>query len=376
MSPRYALASLFTAAAMALPMAADAALLGLTVQDPTIDVAAGGVLAYNAAAGVVTLSGTPQLLQQLDPFLFAEFMGTGADDEKLFTLQFKVDASGNFLQGVDGPDLVIKGSLDTDFDGVADYDGVLLEAEVAAFGFQDGAAGANDRFDVRLMPTGGLLAALYAGRDLSVVVDGEPSEDYPSPFAGSFGADFVGLAKIVAGAIDPAASGPCALKLETFCSVDGARDRQVCRIKVTKSPRHWEHVTHQCHGRTLRVSKYGMHGQNVPAWASRYQSTPVRFTYVVTNTGQTPVSNLQIIDSFDTDITGLPALLQPGQQITLRRTEALHEGLVNAVIASGESGAQMCMSRDSVAVKDKVRRKRQHDDDRYHDKRARDDSDR
>ncbi len=375
MSSRRVFASLLTALCLVQAAPTSAALLGLTTQDPTIDIAAGGVIAYNAAAGVVTVSGTPQLLQRLDPFLFAEFMGTGADDEKLVTLQFRVDANGQFVGGVDGPDLVIKGSVDVDFDGVPDYEGVLLEAEVSAFGFLNGQAGANDRFDVRLTPTGGLLANLFAGRDLAVVVDGEPSEDYPNPFGGGFAGDFVGLAKASLGSIDAVAAGPCALQVETFCSVGGSRDRQVCRIKVTKSPKHWEHVTHQCQGRSLRVSKYGMHGSSVPAWASRYQSTPVRFNYVITNIGETPVSNLQVIDSFDTDVTGLPALLAPGAKVTVSRTELLHEGLVNAVIVSGGYGAQMCMSRDSVAVKDKVRKKRQHDDDRYHDKRARGDRD-
>jgi hypothetical protein len=353
-----------------------AALLNLEVQDPTVDVAAGGVIAYNAAARVVTISGTPLLLQQLLPtFIFAEFMGTGTDDEKLFTIQFKVDASGNFVSGVDGPDLIIKGSVDTDFDGVADFDGVLLEAEVSAFGFQNGAAGANDRFDMRLDPTGGLLAHLFAGRDLALVVDGEPSPDYPNPFGGSWAADFVGLAKTVLGSIDPAVSLPCTLKVDTFCSVDGGPKKQVCRIQVTKSPKHWEHVHHSCGGRNFRVFKYGMHGNSTPSWASRYASTPVKFTYEVTNTGTTPISNLQVIDSFDVDVTGVPAMLAPGQKVTLMRTEQLREGLVNSVIATGESGAQMCMSKDSVAVKDKVRKKRQHDDDKYHDKRARGDRD-
>jgi|GEM_PF-1689104 len=375
MSIKSILRSISVCAGLALALVSHAALLDLQVEDPTIDVAAGGVIAYNAAARVVTISGSPQLLQQLDPFVFAEFQGTGVDDEKLVTIQFKVDANGNFLSGVDGPDLVVKGRVDIDLDGVPDFDGVLLEAEVTHFGFLNGVAGANDRFDLRLSPTGGLLAHLFAGRDLAVVVDGEPSDDYPNPFAGSFATDFVGLAKTVLGSIDPAASAPCRLKVETFCSVHGSRDRQVCRIKATRSPRHWQHVAHQCGGHNFSVFKYGMHGASVPNWASRYASTPVKFTYVVKNTGPTAVSNLQLIDSFETDLTGLPAILLPGQQFTLTRTEALSEGLINSVIVSGESGAQMCMNKDSVAVKDKVRKKRQHDDDRYHDKRARGDRD-
>ena len=127
---------------------AHAALLGLNIHDPMIDAAAGGVIAFNTVARVVTISGTPQLLQQLSPFLFAEFTGTGLDDERLITIQFKVDANGNFLSGVDGPDLAVKGAVDTDFDGVP------LEAEVTQFSFFNGAAGANDHFGLRLTGAG------------------------------------------------------------------------------------------------------------------------------------------------------------------------------------------------------------------------------
>ena len=356
--------------------ASHAALLNLQVQNPTIEVAAGGVIAYNATAGVVTISGTPQILQQLMPFLFAEFQGTEIDDERLVTIQFKVDSAGRFVSGVDGPDLVIKGAVDTNFDGVPDHDGVLLEAEVTAFGFADGVAGANDRFDLRLTPTGGLLAFLYAGRQLAVTVDGEPSADYPNAFSGSFTADFVGLAKAVVGAAEIMSTAPCRMNVRAFCAVNGGPDRQVCRIQVTKSPKHWEPVGHERMGHTFKVLKYGMHGAAVPAWTARQVGTQVRFRYVVTNTGPTPVNNLQLIDSFDTDPSGGPSLLAPGASYTFTRTESLHEGLVNMVLATGESGGQMCMAQDSVAVKDKVRKKRQHDDDRYLDKRARDDSER
>ena len=368
--------SLAVCASLVAASSAHAALLGLTISDPTIDAAAGGVIAFNTVARVVTISGTPQLLQQLSPFLFAEFTGTGLDDERLITIQFKVDANGNFLSGVDGPDLVIKGAIDTDFDGVPNYDGVLLEAEVTQFGFFNGAAGANDRFDLRLTPTGGLLAPLFANRDLAVTVDGEPSVDYPNPFAGTFNADFVGLAKTVIGSIDPQSFTPCQLAVDTYCSVNGGPNKQVCRIQVTKSPKHWEHVTHQHGVNTFRVSKYGMHGAPMPSWASRYAPTQVKFTYVVKNTGTTTISNLQVIDSFDIDPGGEPLLLQPGQTFTFVRTEALRDSIINSVIATGESGAQLCMAKDSVAVKDKVRKKRQHDDDRYTDKRAHSDDDR
>lgn len=352
---------------------AHGALLGLTVNEPTIDAAAGAVITYNAATGTVTVSGTPQLLQQTLPFLFGEFIGTGTDDEKLFTIQFKVDSSGNFVSGVDGPDLIVKGAIDTNFDGTVDYDGILLEAEVTQFGFVNGASGANDRFDIRLGSVTGLLSFLYTGGDLSVVIDSEPSVDYPSPFNGGFTANFAGPAKAVLGAVDQLVVASCKIDVQAYCSVDAGPNRSTCRIAQTRSPKHWEHVTHQCRGNTFRVYKYGMHGDPVPPWASRYPATNVKFTYVVKNTGTTPISNLQLIDSFDIDPTGEPATLAPGATYTFTRTEALRDGLINSVIAVGESGTAMCMSKDSVAIKDKIRKERAHDRDRYDDKDNKDD---
>lgn len=368
-----ALAAAAAAAALGASPTSHAALLGLTVNDPTIDVTAGAVITYNSVAGTVTISGTPQLLQQTLPFIFGEIVGTGADDEKLFTIQFKVNSSGQFVSGVDGPDLIVRGAVDTNFDGVADYDGVLLEAEVTQFGFENGAAGANDRFDVRLSNVTGLLASLYSARDLSVVVDSEPSDDYPTPFNGTFAADFVAPAKAVLGSVDPLVVAACKIDVQAYCSVNGSPNKSVCRINVTKSPKHWEHVTHNHHGHMFRIYKYGMHGDPVPSWASRYAATNVKFTYVVKNIGTTPISNLQVVDSFDSAVPGVPANLAPGQAVTLMRTEALRDGLVDSVIASGESGSAMCMNKDTVAIKDKVRHKRAHDHDRYKEKDSRED---
>jgi hypothetical protein len=356
------------AASLAGTTLAHAALLGLPVNDPTIDVAAGGVVTYNATSGLVTISGTPQVFQQLNPFLFGEFVGTGPDDERLFTIQFRVDGTGQFVAGVDGPDLIVKGALDVDFDGIVDYSGVLLEAEVTAFGFLNGAAGVADRFDLRLNAVGGVLAGLFAGKDLSVVLDSEPSDDYPSPFNGNFGAGFIGPAKVLLGTVDAPVVAACKVDIESFCSVGGSANKSVCRINITKSPKHWEHVTHYHRGLMFRVYKYGMHGDPVPAWASRYPATDVKFSYVVKNTGTTPISNLQVIDSFDIGIPGVPTSLAPGQTVTLTRTEALRDGMVNSTLVTGESGTAICSDKDSVAIKDKVRSKRAHDNDKYKEK--------
>jgi hypothetical protein len=137
---------------------------------------------------------------------------------------------------------------------------------------------------------------------------------------------------------------------------------------VTKSPKHWEHVTHYYRGQMYRLYKYGMHGDPVPSWASRYPATDVKFTYVVTNTGTTPISALQVVDSFDIAIPGVPSVLQPGQSVTLMRTEALRDRMDDVVIVTGESGSASCADKDTVVVKDKVRFKRHHDYDDFKDK--------
>jgi hypothetical protein len=302
-----------------------AALLGLTPGEPTVDFGGAGIIGFEAATGLVTLSGQPATLFQTEPFLYGEILGTGADDEKLITVQFHVDATGNFVSGVDGPDLIVKGAIDVDFDGMADYDGILLEAEVSQFGYENGASGGNDGFDLRFNSVGGVLAPLYGSNELALNVISEASTEFLTPFGGDFSANFVGQAKGLLGATVPAnPPGPvaCQLDVDATCSVGaGEHGKSKCRIKVSKSPKHWEHVDHEYGGRSYRRSKYGMHGHIVPPWASRYPATAVTFTYVITNTGATPVSNLNVADSFEGPVAGVPATLAPGQSVTLTRVE-------------------------------------------------------
>ncbi len=111
-----------------------------------------------------------------------------------------------------------------------------------------------------------------------------------------------------------------------------------------------------------------MHGHQVPSWASRYPTTNVTFSYVVTNTGTTPVSNMLVTDSFETGVTGVPALLEPGASVTFTRVEKLSEGIDNTVTVMGEYQSAVCADSDVVVIKDKLRERREHDEDRYKDK--------
>lgn len=384
MKSRFALKkSCLALALVAAASLAHADLLGLVPNEPQIDFGADGIASYDAATGEVTVSGLPATLSQtlLDPFIFGEVMGATGDDEKLVTVKFHVDAAGQFVSGIDGPDVVVKGSIDVDFDGVPDYDGVLVEGEVTHFGFRDGGAG-DDAFDLRINITGGLLnqptlsstgvqlPALYGDNDLALQVASEVSTEFPTPFGGSFAASFAGPAKGILGSVAalPPVADSCKLDVEAACSVDGGPNKSKCRIKVAKSAKHWEHVWFDYHGRSCRKSKYGMHGQSVPSWANKYPKTDVKFTYVVTNTGTTPITNLLIDDSFDAPVSGLPTTLNPGQSISLVRTEKLNERLENVVAVMGESGTAMCSDRDTVVLRDKLRERREHDDDHFKDK--------
>lgn len=364
---------------------ANAALIGLTPGEPVMDFGGDGLVTYDETTGVVTISGLPATLSQTmgSPFIFGEIMGATGDDEKLITVSFKVDGSGNFVSGVDGPDLVVKGSVDVDFDGLPDYDGILLEGEVAQFGFQDGGS-TDDAFDLRINITGGALnepattttmqsmPALYGNNDLALQVTSEVSAEYPTPFNGSFAAAFTGPAKGNLGSTLPPVNDSCSIEIDATCSVDGGPNMSKCRIKVSKSPKHWEHHWVNYHGHSCRKAKYGMHGQNVPSWANHYPKTDVKFTYVITNTGSTAISNLMVDDSFDTGVTGVPLTLEPGQSVTVMRTEKLNEKMENLVTVMGESGTAQCSDKDSVVIRDKLRDRRHHDDDHFKDKGKRD----
>jgi len=349
-----------------------AALLGVMPNEPIVDFGGAGIVNYDATTGLVTISGTPATLFQSNPFLYGEVLGTGVDDEKLVTIKLHVDSAGHLVSGITGPDLTVKGSIDIDFDGVPDYDGILLEAEVIAFGFEDGVAGASDVFDLRFNTVAGALAPLYNGKDIALNVVSETSVEFLTPFAGGFATNFMGQAKGVLGATDPVqppSPVACQLDVVATCSLeDNAAGKSKCRIKVSKSPKHWEHVDVDFHGHTFRRSEYGMHGHQVPTWANRYPTTNVTFSYVVTNTGNTPVSNLLLTDSFETAVIGVPALLAPGASVTLTRVEKLSEGIDNTVTVMGEYQTAVCADNDVVVIKDKLRERREHDEDRYKDK--------
>ena len=349
-----------------LSATAHAAPLGVTAGEPKI--AFDGMIDYVASTRTVTISGTPSSIFRSDPLLAGLILGASPDNERLVSIQFLVDSSGNFVSGVAGPDVTIKGSIDTNFDEVPDYDGILLQAEISQFGFQDGGVGGTDLFDFRLVNVTGLLAPLYVGSDLSAIVFSEPNSEYPTPFTGSWAADFTGPAKGTVGTVAPLQPPVCKLHLDAYCSVNGGPNASKCRIKVVKSPSHWEWEDRDDHGTPYKSFTYGMHGDPLPNWAKKSAGTNVKFSYVVKNTGATQVTGLQVSDSFDTPVLGVPASLDPGQSVTLTRTENLREDLENEVHVTGMYQSAKCGDNDEVVIKDQLRDRRRHDYDDYKDK--------
>jgi hypothetical protein len=361
---------LLAAATLLCPVVSSAALIGGDAQDPKIDFGGAGVVDYDYATNILTISGVPATLLRNDPFLFGTIIGTGVNDERLFTVQLRVSPTGQFIGGIDGPDIVVIGAVDVDFDGIEDYTGVLLEAEVTQFGFQNSAFGTTDGFDLRAIVTGGSLMPLYTNPNLAIQVFSEASAEFLTPFNGTFTADFAGPAKGVLGTITPVVVGQCKIDVEAYCSVDGGAFSSKCRITQAKSPKYWDYETRVCHGKTYKRYAYGLHGTAEPAWSKSrgFEATNVTFKYVVKNIGTTPITAIDLDDSFDTDVTGFPTSLAAGASFSITRTESLREAMDDAVLVSGMNGSAQCTDSDTVVIKEKLRDRRKHDSDKFKDK--------
>ncbi|AEG02583.1 hypothetical protein [Methylomonas methanica] len=349
-------------------------LLGLTANLPTVTFGATGVIEYNANTSTVTVSGDPSKLFSLFPVIDAEVIDTSTEDIKDIAITFQIDATGNIVPNdAATPDLIVTGAIDVDGDGIVDYSGTLLSAEVSQFGFQNGTSGGDDVFDLRLNRIGGDLAYLYSGRDLAISILSAANNEYATPFDGGFNTTWQSQASGKIGSTPssssvPPASDNCHLKMVAKCSVDGGPYRNKCRIKVTKSANHWERYEYAYNGQTFQMSKYGTHGYSIPAWATSFPTTQVTFKYNVTNDGDNPVSNILIEDSFDTPISGYQTSLAPGTSLSTTRTVELSEGIENDVTVLGNHGSEMCASTDIVVVRDKRRERKPHDNDDFKNK--------
>jgi hypothetical protein len=187
------------------------ALLGVAPLDlPIIGYDSSGTVNYDAANDAFSVDAAPLTI---DTSTATGFFFSGALD-----INIQVDATGALVGGVSGDDLVLTGDVDVDGDFIVDFSGTLLTGEVLAIGSQD-SGGSTDLYDFRFSVTGGLLAGLYAGRDLGVTTTSENSS-----FAGDFGVNFGGNAKGNIGAIDRLNPGIDIEKLTNGVDADNPQD--------------------------------------------------------------------------------------------------------------------------------------------------------
>jgi uncharacterized repeat protein (TIGR01451 family) len=143
--------------------------------------------AYNTAQQLFSMNSTPAT---------ARF--TGADTNHPFSgapgvqVGGTVNNTGVLTAGIAGNDLQVSGTV-TDENGNT-FTGVLLTGEAFQFGFRD--LGQTDRFEVRFLVTGGLLANRFAGRDIGLVITAENST-----FNGSFAVNFGSTGKFTLGSL-------------------------------------------------------------------------------------------------------------------------------------------------------------------------------
>ncbi len=173
---------------------ANAAMLGLDLENPTIRYNNTGTAVYDAGTGLLKINA--------DPLFFLNDSLAIVNQAKSLEIQFKVNSDGTLNSGVTGDDLVITGEIDADSDGTVDYSGVLLTAEVSKFGFAVPKPGqTTNSFEAGFTITGGSLAPLYVGKDLGLFLATE-SNGSAVPFTGDFSLDWNGGAKGNVGAID------------------------------------------------------------------------------------------------------------------------------------------------------------------------------
>ncbi len=182
-------------------------LLGVTLEKPILGFNSSGqpTLQYQADSGLLVADAT------LLVFVYDGTQVLLPIGSATLHLEATVLEGGAAIDGVPGDDLVLEGTIDVDGDGLAEYDGDLLRAEVREMGFLASSATVT-LFDFTFEVTGGALAGVVGG------TAGMALTSENSTFV-SFCEDFTGTAK---GNLGTTAAG-------TFCP---------------RSPGYWK--THFC----------------------------------------------------------------------------------------------------------------------------------
>jgi hypothetical protein len=165
---------------------AQAALIGLTLEEPLISYDNLGMTSYDATTDVFSVDASSLSILLGGPPPSPISNGT-------FDISIEVDDTGSLVGGVPGDDLSITGDIGA---GLV----VLLTGEILEFGFEE--AGVTDSFDFLFAVTGGALSGLISTGWVGVELF---SED--STFTGSFAVPFEGGAKGIAGAVIPEPTG-------------------------------------------------------------------------------------------------------------------------------------------------------------------------
>ncbi len=182
------------------PSIAFSALLGLTPGLPTIDFGGSSDISFNAKSGKIRINASPNTFFSVSPFKFASVQDIDGNNRKHLDIQFLVNSQGQVIPGNSSvPDLILTGAIDMNGDGLIDYSGTLLTAQIWQYGFLNGSTGHHDVFDLRMNAIGGSLAGFYTESDLAVKVISENSVGYSAPFNGRFNTNWQGQAKGVIG---------------------------------------------------------------------------------------------------------------------------------------------------------------------------------
>jgi cysteine-rich repeat protein len=186
-------------AVFGLPALSSAELIGIDaeLQLPIVVFDTQGETVYDAGTGLFSVDALPLAIRFFDGGPVLLVTPTGIPPTEAVSIRLEVNELGTLIGGVPRDDLIVVGEVDEDGDGNADYQGILLTGEVAAFGFED-TGGTTDLFDFRFRVTGGELASLYVDRHIGAVLTSTSSD-----FMGDFGVSFEGDAKGDIGAVEP-----------------------------------------------------------------------------------------------------------------------------------------------------------------------------
>lgn len=246
-------------------------LLGITNNYPSLTMTGGPRdVVFDAASGQLSISMRPDLA-----FYSRASAPVSFTAQRTLQMKFVVDAAGNVVSGVAGPDFELVGTLPASatFPGTP-VSGVLLRGEILAFGFLE-QENSTDRFDLRFSATEGLLVdkGIFAAGNIGVTVTLEQST-----FAGDFGTSFTGLPK---------------------ANVSPTDVQQVPNIDIEKS--------------TNGVDADDPEAGDAPQIAP---GSTVRWAYKVTNTGTIPLTDVEVTDNQGVAVSCPQLKLQPGEMMT------------------------------------------------------------